>query len=730
MISTTIIVIFALFIVGIVGAVTNKSMKKQLEDNFAVLSNALKKDIENIDNSLKSFCEYIYINDNIAGDIFASNPEPQKVYSNLRTIYTSSLSFNSNIDSIQCYNSYNGVLYSIGTNMDTNESQLADILSEADSIAANTMLVRKMKYFLNLQKYEKAVFSYFVYESGKISQNSSFLAINLKSDWLLDSLDKYSGVYDDNIFAIFDTDNDFFLYNNQALENNQNSIIEAVASNSKYININNKKHILYATVLEGSNLTVCSLFPYEKVYAEKNRFTLVILVSSLLIVILGIILSFFMARKIYMPFGKLYNEIAENDVNINELENIKMIFHKNNETLQNYERQIRDESKVVKRNAINRLLNSSEELSESEIEKIFSYLSISMTQNFIVAVLCVDCIDGKNIYNDPLITYALYNIALEVIRGKYKAEGEQILGNRVAVIINVPDGKDFFAKIYKIMQGIIKHMVDNFDVSISVSISEPVQRIDELSAAVLAAKQNLLYRFNYGYGKFFTEQTVSINKNNTRQTFSAAYEELLIGSTEERDKIDGLKKIIDEIRSMNYLNSFIECLRLSNILRDKLKLDVELALDNNISNFAINQTLDEFYNEACEKLSKKYMNSGEKMEEDTKTLHIVSEAKAYIEKNFSNSDANIVRLSEELKISQRKLSEMFRKETGMSFVAYLTRFRIDKAKEYILDDKFDIKEISSMVGISNPTYFYKLFKSQCDVTPTQYKKIFGSDRSK
>lgn len=317
-----------------------------------------------------------------------------------------------------------------------------------------------------------------------------------------------------------------------------------------------------------------------------------------------------------------------------------------------------------------------------------------------------------------------------MIRGKYKAEGEQILGNRVAVIINVPDGKDFFAEIYKIMQDIIKHMVDNFDVSISVSISEPIQRIDELSAAALAAKQNLLYRFNYGYGQFFTEQTVSINKNNTRQTFSAAYEELLIGSTEERDKIDSLKKIIDEIRSMNYLNSFIECLRLSNILRDKLKLDVELALDNNISNFAINQTLDEFYNEACEKLSKKYMNSVEKMEEDTKTLHIVSEAKAYIEKNFSNSDANIVWLSEELKISQRKLSEMFRKETGMSFVAYLTRVRIDKAKEYILDDEFDIKEISSMVGISNPTYFYKLFKSQCDVTPTQYKKIFGSDRSK
>lgn len=235
-----------------------------------------------------------------AGDIFANNPEPQKVYANLRTIYTSSLSFNSNIDSIQCYNSYNGVLYSIGTNMDTNESQLADILGEADSITANTMLVRKMKYFLNLQKCEKTVFSYFVYEAGKISENSSFLAINLRSDWLLDSLDKYSGVYYDNIFAIFDTDNEFFLYNNQALENNQNSIIEAVASNGKYININNKKHILYATVLEGSNLTVCSLFPYEKVYAEKNRFTLVILVFSLLIVILGIILSFFMARKIYI----------------------------------------------------------------------------------------------------------------------------------------------------------------------------------------------------------------------------------------------------------------------------------------------------------------------------------------------------------------------------------------------------------------------------------------------
>lgn len=729
-IVTAIIVSFALFIILIIGILSRESIEKQMKENFAVVSKGLQKDIESIDNSLKSFCEYIYINDTVAGNIFKGDTEQTEIYADLRAVYASAVSFNSNIDSMQFYNAYNGVLYSIGSNMDTNENQLADILSEADSITANTMLLRKMKYFADLKEHEKTVFSYFVYETSRISENSSFLSINLKNEWLMDGLNTYSSIYNDNKFVIFSSDSDFFLYSSQDLRGNKKEIIEAAVNNGKYVDINGEKHILYSAGIESNNLMICSLIPHSKVYDAMNGFTIMLLGLSLLIVILGIILSFFVARKIYMPFGKLYGEIAKNETNKNELENIKMIFHKHSEMLLSYEKQIRDESETVRNYNIRRLLNSSEELSESEIEKIFSCLSISMEQCFIVAVLCIDSIEGKSIYNDSLINYAFYNIAMEVIRGRYKAEGEQMLGNGIAVIISVPNSKDTNAELYKIMQEIKEHMAYNFNAIISASLSSPVKMVEEISAAAVSAKQNLIYRFNYGYGQFFTEEFISANKQNPKQAFSADFEKLLTESTEESGAIAIIEKIIDEIRSMSYLNAFMESVRLSKILREQLKLDVELTTGDYNNNFAINQTLPVFYREVCEKLSEKFINIEKKTEYDIETLRIVGGAKTYIEENFSDSEANIVELAEELGVSQRRLSEAFRKETGMSFAAYMTKFRINKAKEYILDSKFDIKKISAMVGISNSTYFYKLFKNECGVTPTQYKKIHSSAKNK
>ena len=40
-----------------------------------------------------------------------------------------------------------------------------------------------------------------------------------------------------------------------------------------------------------------------------------------------------------------------------------------------------------------------------------------------------------------------------------------------------------------------------------------------------------------------------------------------------------------------------------------------------------------------------------------------------------------------------------------------------------------ISKISEKIGISNDTYFYKLFKDECGMTPSEFKK-YGMARKK
>lgn len=72
-------------------------------------------------------------------------------------------------------------------------------------------------------------------------------------------------------------------------------------------------------------------------------------------------------------------------------------------------------------------------------------------------------------------------------------------------------------------------------------------------------------------------------------------------------------------------------------------------------------------------------------------------------------------------ISRTYLSFLFKKEVGITFPQYLTKFRIKKAKELMEHSEFQIKEISAMVGYIDPAYFNKIFKKVVGITPYKYK---------
>lgn len=67
------------------------------------------------------------------------------------------------------------------------------------------------------------------------------------------------------------------------------------------------------------------------------------------------------------------------------------------------------------------------------------------------------------------------------------------------------------------------------------------------------------------------------------------------------------------------------------------------------------------------------------------------------------------------------LSQMFKKETGENFVAYLNRLRIDKACEYLRTANIKIHEISGLVGYRDSQYFYRVFKKYTGCTPIEYR---------
>ena len=104
-----------------------------------------------------------------------------------------------------------------------------------------------------------------------------------------------------------------------------------------------------------------------------------------------------------------------------------------------------------------------------------------------------------------------------------------------------------------------------------------------------------------------------------------------------------------------------------------------------------------------------------------KFYQTITRAQDYLLKNFSREDLSLEEVANQVHMSSCYFSLIFKQETGTTFVDFLTKVRLDKAKELLVRSDARSYEVSYQVGYSNPTYFSTLFKKYVGVSPTEFR---------
>ena len=101
----------------------------------------------------------------------------------------------------------------------------------------------------------------------------------------------------------------------------------------------------------------------------------------------------------------------------------------------------------------------------------------------------------------------------------------------------------------------------------------------------------------------------------------------------------------------------------------------------------------------------------------------VLSALAVIEKNFENSGFGVKDVVEQLKIDRSYLYRLFKDETGVSVIDYITRRRVSRAEIMLANSKASIKDVAYSSGFSDQLYFSRVFKRLNGRTPSEFRKM-------
>lgn len=107
---------------------------------------------------------------------------------------------------------------------------------------------------------------------------------------------------------------------------------------------------------------------------------------------------------------------------------------------------------------------------------------------------------------------------------------------------------------------------------------------------------------------------------------------------------------------------------------------------------------------------------------------VVDEIKEHIN-HYYYTEISLTDLACKYYLNPNYLSQLFKSDTNENFVDYLTKVRLEKARELLRHTDLKSYKVAEMVGYNNPRYFSEVFQKYFNITPTEFRKSIQKSQS-
>lgn len=186
------------------------------------------------------------------------------------------------------------------------------------------------------------------------------------------------------------------------------------------------------------------------------------------------------------------------------------------------------------------------------------------------------------------------------------------------------------------------------------------------------------------------------------------------------------QSVTDELFRFGIEKPALQDMRL--VMYDISKIIMQISKEKNISSVAeelkIKSIADaESFSMFREKMQEIVNEINSYTESEEEQVDNIAKIKAFISQNYKDSNLNNHIIAEHVGVSVNYISKYFKEQTGEGLLNYITRIRVQYAKELLATTDMVIKDIAVEVGFYNALALMRAYKKVEGITPTQYRRI-------
>ncbi len=584
-----------------------------------------------------------------------------------------------------------------------------------DAIEANAENIAPLIYNAAIQNQRKNVAMVKVLNHGGKKDSAMFVVLDMNS--ILDIYENVTKEMPKMYFAVLSGEQ-IIIVSDKLPENLDEKTIVSCNSREQL----GKGFMAFKSVSADSGLSYLCI-ANEEVILEKFVKAESFFKGFMILLLLGMVfLAFLFSNKTFGPVKEmmlLYSpENTYKMSGLNELQDLFINVFNSNMKLRDV---VSSQEKCINNNMFRLLLQNSMELDSYALKVLFEAMPVSEQAKYFRVVIVA--LKGRQERTEESLNFRIFSA--------FHTKCEEA-GLKYCVIPN-ESNKNIFLFGYEehdinikiILEEIVQELGQSENIDVHIGLGREVESLYDFSksyeAAVFAVRKcrTGVMCYDGGTDSFadnldfldkekLTSYILAGNKERLTMFFEMLYSEMF-------------GEYVQTYRLQNYVRYFL-CDTLKEALGSKASHNQRLAklIDKCASTLELNKYEDSYliikqcFLDAADELAEQGVGKKKNFEDVIQ----------YINENYALYDLSLKMIADEMDISYKYLSDVFKKETGKNFLEYVHDIRNKKAKELLATTEASITDIGEQVGYLSSNTFIKTFKKLNGITPGEFRKNY------